>query len=104
MDDVFDRCIYHTHLQKLSDYLIFFPLCWFRYTSHCGMRYKNDKQFVNTLYNNIIQRGASNKPVSDHADVIISNKIADILRTLCISSWKVSPISNKTTLQNVTRL
>jgi hypothetical protein len=50
---------------------------------------KTDKQFVNTLEDNIIQRGAPNKLVSDCAQVIISNKIVDILR--CISSWQSEP-------------
>jgi hypothetical protein len=52
---------------------------------------KTDKQFVNTLEDNIIQRGAPNKRVSDRAQVIISNKIVDILCTLCISSWQSEP-------------
>ena len=52
---------------------------------------KTDKQFVNTLEDNIIQRGAPNKLISDRAQVIISNKIVDILRTLCIGSWQSEP-------------
>jgi hypothetical protein len=47
-----------------------------------------DKQFVNTLEDNIIQRGAPNKLVSDRAQVLVSNKVLDILRTFCIKSWQ----------------
>ena len=49
---------------------------------------KTDKQFVNTLEDNIIQRGAPNKLISDRAQVLVSNKIVDILCTLCIASWQ----------------
>ena len=52
---------------------------------------KRDSQFVNTLEDNIIQRGAPNKLVSDRAKVIISNKIEEILRTLCIPQWQSEP-------------
>ena len=52
---------------------------------------KTDKQFVNTLEDNIVQRGAPNKLISDRAQVIISNKVVDILRTLCITSWQSEP-------------
>jgi uncharacterized protein YllA (UPF0747 family) len=46
---------------------------------------KTDKQFVNTLEYTIIQLGAPHKLISDSAQVIIRNKVKDILRTLCIS-------------------
>ena len=52
---------------------------------------KTDKQFVNTLEDNIIQRGAPNKLVSDRAQVIVSNKVLDILRTFCIKNWQSEP-------------
>ena len=52
---------------------------------------KTDKQFVNTLEDVIIARGAPHKLISDSATVIISNKIQDILRTLCIKSWQSEP-------------
>ena len=52
---------------------------------------KTDKQFVNTLEDNIIHRGAPNKLISDRAQVFISNKIVDILCTLCIGSWQSEP-------------
>ena len=49
---------------------------------------KTDKQFVNTLEDNIIERGAPIKLISDHAQVLVSNKIVDILCTRCIASWQ----------------
>jgi hypothetical protein len=52
---------------------------------------KSDKQFVNTLEDNIIQRGAPHKLISESAQVIVSNKVQDILRTLCIQSWQSEP-------------
>jgi hypothetical protein len=52
---------------------------------------KTDKKFINTLEDNIIQRGAPNKLISDRAQVIVSNKVLDILRTYCIKSWQNEP-------------
>ena len=52
---------------------------------------KTDKQFVNTLEDQIVDRGAPHKLISDGARVIISDKIVDILRTLCIKSWQSEP-------------
>jgi len=52
---------------------------------------KTDKQFVNTLEDNIRECGAPNKLVSDHAQVEISAKVQDILRTLFIGSWQSEP-------------
>jgi hypothetical protein len=52
---------------------------------------KTDKQFVNTLEENIIQRGVPHKLISDSAKVIVSNTVQDILRTLCIISWQSEP-------------
>ena len=52
---------------------------------------KTDKQFVNTLEDNITNRGAPHKLISDKAQVNISNKVQDILRTLCIKSWQSEP-------------
>jgi hypothetical protein len=52
---------------------------------------KNDKEFVNTLEDNIRQRGAPTKLISDRAQVEISKKVLDILRTLCISDWQSEP-------------
>jgi hypothetical protein len=52
---------------------------------------KTDKQFINTLEDNIRERGAPNKLISDRAQVEISNKVLDILRTLFIASWQSEP-------------
>jgi hypothetical protein len=52
---------------------------------------KNDKEFVNTLEDNIRQRGTPTKLISDRAQVEISKKVLDILRTLCISDWQSEP-------------
>ena len=52
---------------------------------------KTDKQFVNTLEDNIRQRGAPNKLISDRAQVEVSKKVLDILRTLFISAWQSEP-------------
>ena len=52
---------------------------------------KLDKQFVNTLEDNITYRGAPHKLISDSAQVIIGNKVQDILCTLCITSWQSEP-------------
>ena len=49
---------------------------------------KTSKQFVNTLEDNIRERGAMNRLVSDLAEVKIISKVKDILRTLLISSWQ----------------
>ena len=46
---------------------------------------------MSTLEDNINQRGASPKLISDSAQVIIGHKVQDILRTLCISSWQSKP-------------
>ena len=52
---------------------------------------KTDKQFVNTLEDNIRDRGAPNKLISDRAQVEISKKVQDILRSLFIGSWQSEP-------------
>ena len=52
---------------------------------------KTEKQFVNTLEDNIRRRGAPTKLISDRAQVEISNKVKDILRTYCISDWQSEP-------------
>ena len=54
-----------------------------------GMR--TDKQFVNTLEDNIRTRGAPNKLISDRAQVEISKKIHDILRAYSIGNWQSEP-------------
>lgn len=52
---------------------------------------KTDRQFVNTLEDNIRERGAPNKLISDRAQVEISNKVLGILRALVINSWQSEP-------------
>ncbi len=52
---------------------------------------KTDKQFVNTLEDNIRERGAPHKLISDRAQVEIGKKVLDILRTLFISGWQSEP-------------
>jgi hypothetical protein len=52
---------------------------------------KTDKQFVNVLLDNIRNRGAMTKLISDSARVEISNKVQDILRNLMISDWQSEP-------------
>ena len=52
---------------------------------------KTDKQFVNTLEDIIRRRGAPTKLVSDSAQVEISKKVQDILRSLCIDDWQSEP-------------
>ena len=52
---------------------------------------KTEKQFVNTLEDNIHKRGAMDKLISDHAQVEISNRVHDILRANCIDDWQSEP-------------
>ena len=52
---------------------------------------KTDKQFVNTLEDNIRRRGAPSRLLSDRAQVEISKKVVDILRALCIGDWQSEP-------------
>ena len=52
---------------------------------------KSDKQFVNTLQDNIRERGAMSGLLSDRAQVEIGKKTKDILRALCISDWQSEP-------------
>ena len=52
---------------------------------------KSQKQFVNTLEDNIRFRGAMTKLISDYAKVEISNKVKGILRMYHSSSWNSEP-------------
>jgi hypothetical protein len=52
---------------------------------------KKDNQFANTLEDNIIQRGAPNRLISDRGQALTSNKVEDILCTICIDSWQSEP-------------
>jgi hypothetical protein len=46
---------------------------------------------VNTLEDNIIQRGAPLKVISDRGQAIVSQKVADILPSFCINNWQSEP-------------
>ena len=52
---------------------------------------KKDSQFVNTLEDNIRERGAMLKLISDRAQVEISEKVKTILRALFIQEWQSEP-------------
>ena len=52
---------------------------------------KSEKQFVNTLEDNIRKRGAMSKLISDRAQSEISNKAKDLLRALFIDEWQSEP-------------
>jgi hypothetical protein len=49
---------------------------------------KSEKQFVNTLEDNIRKRGAMSRLLSDHAQVEISAGVVGILRALSIGQWQ----------------
>ncbi len=48
---------------------------------------KTDKEFVNTIEDNIRRRGAMDKLISDQAKAEISRRVLDILRAYCIDDW-----------------
>lgn len=52
---------------------------------------KRDSQFVNTLEDVIRDRGAPTRLLSDHAMTIRSNRVLDVLRSLCIGQWTSEP-------------
>ena len=52
---------------------------------------KSDKQFVNTLLDNITQRSAPTKLISDRAQVEISERVKQVLRPLHIGTWQSEP-------------
>ena len=52
---------------------------------------KSQKQFVNTLEDNIRFMGAMNKLIRDYAKVEISNKVKNIFRIYHSSSWNSEP-------------
>ena len=58
-------------------------------TDACGM--KNDKQFVNTLQDNIRKRGAMDKLIGDSAQVETSHRTKDIFWALMIDDWQSEP-------------
>jgi hypothetical protein len=52
---------------------------------------KTSAQFVNTLLDNIRQRGAMDRLISDGAALEISQRVLDVLRHLMIGSWQSEP-------------
>ena len=50
-----------------------------------------EAQFVNTLEDVIRKRGAMDKLISDSAKVEISERVAEILRALCVDDWQSEP-------------
>ena len=51
----------------------------------------SDKQFVNTLEDNIRKQGAMDKLISDSAQVEVGKRVKDILRALVIDDWQSEP-------------
>ena len=49
------------------------------------------KEFVNALLDNIRDRGAMDKLISDHANYEMTPRVKDILRALMIGHWKSEP-------------
>jgi hypothetical protein len=52
---------------------------------------KTEKAFVNTLQDVIRRHGAHSKLVSNRAQVEISGRVKDILRSLIIGNWQSEP-------------
>ena len=52
---------------------------------------KSQKQFINTLYDNIRFRGAMNTLITDGGRYEISKKVADLLRSLFIKQYESEP-------------
>jgi hypothetical protein len=52
---------------------------------------KTDKEFVNTLADQIRQRGVPDKLISDSAQVKTSQRVLDILRAYVIGTWQSEP-------------
>jgi hypothetical protein len=70
---------------------------------------KSNKQFVNTLLDNITQCNAPTKLISDRAQVEISEHVKQVLRPLHISTWQSEPHQQhqnpaKRQYQNIKRL
>jgi hypothetical protein len=68
-------------------------------TDVCGM--KSEKQFVNTLEDNIRECGAMSRLLSDRAQVEISARVFGILRALHIGQWQSEPHQQHQTPANV---
>ena len=52
---------------------------------------KTNKEFINTLKDNIQRRGAMDKLISDSALAEISKRVQNILRIYCIKDWQSEP-------------
>jgi hypothetical protein len=52
---------------------------------------KQDRQFVNTLEDNVRERGAPTMLISDRAQVEISRRVQEFLRVLHIPAWQSEP-------------
>jgi hypothetical protein len=52
---------------------------------------KTDRQFINTLEDNVRDRGAMSKLLSDQAQVEISERALGLLRALCVGDWQSEP-------------
>jgi len=55
---------------------------------------KTDWQFVNTLEEQIREWGAPTKPISDQAQVEISNQVKEILGVYCVADRQSEPHQN----------
>ena len=52
---------------------------------------KTDKEFINSIENNIKEKRAIDKLISDHAQTTVSNCVKDILYVLFINDWQSEP-------------
>ena len=52
---------------------------------------KSQKQFINTLYDNIMSRGAMTTLINNGGKYEISRKVADLLRSLFIKQYESEP-------------
>ena len=52
---------------------------------------KSEKQFINTLEDNVRERGAMNRLISDRAQVEIGERVKNFLRALVIAAWQSVP-------------
>ena len=60
---------------------------------------KSEKQFINTLEDNVRERGAMDKLISDRAQVEIGERIKNFLRGLVIAAWQKCTLHATTELQ-----
>ena len=52
---------------------------------------RTEREFINTLQENIRKRGAMDTLISDRAKIEISKQCHDILRAYCINDWQSEP-------------